>query len=129
MMRLLDITTIWILAQQPTQGASGAAGETGGWSTVLSNPINFLMLALILLWFMVILPQQRQGRDQQRKTAEALAGLKKNDHVVTMGGIHGVVVNSASDSPTVTIRIDDSNNTKITVNRDAITRVISDATT
>jgi len=116
-------TTLWLLAQQET--APAAPATTGDFLTqFLSNPMSFLLIAMILLWVMVILPQQRQAREQQKKLAAALSALKKNDHVVTSGGIHGVIVNASADSPTVTIRIDDSNNTKLTINRDAIVRVV-----
>jgi preprotein translocase subunit YajC len=124
----LIITNVLILAQQPPEGAAEGAAADGGWGSVLTNPFNFLLIAMLLLWIMVILPQQRQSREQQKKLAESLAGLKKNDHVVTVGGIHGVIVNASSDSPTVTLRIDDSTNSKMTVNRDAIARVIIETT-
>jgi len=122
------ITNVLILAQQPAEGAAEGGAADGGWGSVLTNPFNFLLIAMLLLWVMVILPQQRQSREQQKKLAESLAGLKKNDHVVTVGGIHGVIVNASSDSPTVTIRIDDSTNSKMTVNREAIARVITETT-
>lgn len=131
-MYLVDIVNFIILAQQPAAsgaGESAAPAADGGWGQVLTNPFNFLMIAMLLLWFMVILPQQRQSKDQRNKLAAALAGLKKNDRIITVGGIHGVVVNAASDSPTVTIRIDDSTNAKMTVSRDAIASVVTDTTT
>ena len=121
-MSLIDITSgLFVLAQQPAQPA-----VDNGWASVVTNPFNFLLIAMLLLWVMVILPQQRQSRDQQKKLAAALSALKKNDHVITAGGIHGVIVNVSSDSATVTIRIDDSTNAKMTLNRDAIVRVIND---
>ena len=52
--------------------------------------------------------------------------LKKNDRVVTVGGIHGTIVSTSSESSIVTIRIDEQNNTKIKVNRTAISKVASD---
>lgn len=131
-MYLVDIVNFIILAQQPAASGAGepaAPAADGGWGQVLTNPFNFLMIAMLLLWFMVILPQTRQSKDQRNKLAAALAGLKKNDRIITVGGIHGVVVNAASDSPTVTIRIDDSTNAKMTVSRDAIASVVTDTTT
>ena len=52
---------------------------------------------------------------------QLLANLKDNDHVVTIGGICGVVVSTAKNS--VVIRVDDKNGTKIKVLRSAISRV------
>ncbi|MEY4566209.1 MAG: hypothetical protein RLY14_1179 [Planctomycetota bacterium] len=123
-MRYLEsVPNLWLLAQE---AAPPAAGDD--WTRVLANPFNFLLIAMLLLWVMVILPNQRQAKEQQKKLAAALSSLKKNDHVVTSSGIHGVILNANADSPTVTIRIDESNNTKMTINRDAIVRVIGDET-
>jgi preprotein translocase subunit YajC len=52
-----------------------------------------------------------------------LAGIKKNDHVVTVGGIYGTVVATTTDSRFVTIRVDDSNGTKLKVLRSAISQI------
>ena len=48
-----------------------------------------------------------------------LASLKKNDDVVTSGGIYGTVANVQNDI--VTLRIDD--NTKIKVQKSAISKL------
>ena len=95
---------------------------------VLMSPFGFMMIAMALLYFMVLLPQQRQSKNAQRELAESLKNLKKNDRVVTVGGIHGTVLISGGDSATVTIRIDDATNAKMTVNREAIMRVITEET-
>jgi len=55
-----------------------------------------------------------------------LANLKKNDRVVTSFGVHGVISNISSDSGTVTIRVDENTNAKLTVNRDTIRVVKKD---
>jgi len=48
--------------------------------------------------------------------------LKKNDRIVTIGGILGTVMNVQKDE--VTIRVDESTNTKLRMQRNAIARVI-----
>ncbi len=96
---------------------------------VLMSPFGFMLIAMSLLYFMVLLPQQRQSKkNAQRELAESLKNLKKNDRVVTVGGIHGTVLIASGDAPTVTIRIDDATNAKMTVNREAIMRVIVEET-
>jgi preprotein translocase subunit YajC len=55
-----------------------------------------------------------------------LENLKKNDHVITTGGIYGVVTNIRSDGDEVSIRVDDTTNTKLRLSRSAIARVIGD---
>jgi preprotein translocase subunit YajC len=53
-----------------------------------------------------------------------LKNLKKNDRVVTAGGILGLVVNAAKDSDEVVVRVDENNNTRIHVLRSSIVRVL-----
>jgi len=81
-----------------------------------SGLIGFLPLIFIffIFYFLVILPQ----RKQQRKHQEMIRNLKKNEEVVTIGGIHGVIVNMKDK--TIVLRIDDNNNTKIEVDKNAI---------
>lgn len=46
-----------------------------------------LLLILVVFYFLLIRPQQRQAREHR----EMLEKLKKNDQVVTAGGIYGRV--------------------------------------
>lgn len=75
----------------------------------------------ILFYFMLIRPQRRQ--EQQRR--EMIDRLKKNDHVVTIGGIYGTVTNVRAKEDDVTLRVDDSSGAKIRVTRSSIARVIT----
>ena len=77
---------------------------------LLTNPLIFAIFAFVLFWLIVIVPQQRSQRKQQADAAEALNNLRKNDRVVTSGGIHGTIVNVSTETGTVTIRIDESSN-------------------
>lgn len=82
------------------------------------NPLlQFFPLGMIMLifYFLMIRPQQKS--EKQRK--EMLKNIKKNDEVVTAGGVHGVVVNIKDK--TVSLRVDD--NVKMEVDREAISRV------
>ena len=75
----------------------------------------------ILFYFMLIRPEKRKQADVQRMQQE----LKKNDRVVTIGGIIGVVVNTQQGSEEVTIRVDENTNTRLRVVRSAVSRVLS----
>lgn len=85
------------------------------------NPLNLLLISGILFVFIVLRPQQRQMKELQ----QAMAGLKKNDRVITGSGIHGTVVQASSDEAVVTLRIDDNSGARMTVNRDAITKIVT----
>ena len=90
---------------------------------LIANPLNLMVLALILFWLIVILPQQRTMRTKQQALQKMLDELKKNDRVVTSAGIHGIVVSKSPEAGTVTLRIDDASNAKLTVERATIVRV------
>jgi preprotein translocase subunit YajC len=79
---------------------------------------------IVLLYFFMILKPQRQ-REQTHKTL--LQNLKKNDRVVTIGGIYGVVVNVQREQDEVTIKVDEGTNAKLRLTISAIARVITDA--
>jgi preprotein translocase YajC subunit len=96
------------------------------WEEILSNPL-WLMMAMFLVFYVgVLLPSQRSNKRQQRELAELISNLKKNDRVVTTFGVHGVVVSTQSEVGTVTIRLDENTNAKMTVNRDTIRVVKKD---
>ncbi len=76
----------------------------------------------VMFYFLLIRPE----RKKRKELTDLLDSLKKNDRVVTIGGIHGVVVNVAGESDEVTIRVDEGTNTKLRVSRSAISRVIGD---
>ena len=107
---------IWtIVAQAPTtQPAQPQPGLFG-------NPlILFAMLGLVM-YFLMLRPQSKE-----RKKREAmLSAVKKNDRVVTIGGILGTVISVKDDE--ITLKVDESSNTKITFTRSAIQRVSSAA--
>ncbi|MBM4090905.1 MAG: preprotein translocase subunit YajC [Planctomycetes bacterium] len=77
----------------------------------------FLLIA-VLFYFLMIRPERRK----RAAVVAMLAGLKKNDRIVTIGGILGTVMNVQKDE--VTIRVDESTNTKLRMQRNAIARVI-----
>lgn len=81
-----------------------------------------MLLIGMLFYFLMMRPEKRK-RDE---VAAMQKNLKKNDRVVTIGGIVGVVVNTQPNSDEVTIRVDENNNTRIHVLRSSISRVLND---
>jgi preprotein translocase subunit YajC len=84
--------------------AQGAAGEAP------SALLNFapLILIFVVFYFLLIRPQQQKAKEHR----EMLANLKRNDEVVTSGGLYGKVV-AISDrvitleiAPNVKVRVD-----------------------
>ena len=75
---------------------------------------NFLPLILILVifYFLLIRPQKKSQLEHQK----VLKNLKKNDEVVTNGGVHGKIINVKDK--TLVLRIDE--NVKIEVDKNCI---------
>jgi preprotein translocase subunit YajC len=81
-----------------------------------------LLIVLGLMFYFIMIRPERQRRSQM---TQMLDNLKKNDRVVTIGGIYGVVVNLQKDTPEVTIRVDEGTNSKLRVRRSAISEVLT----
>lgn len=71
-------------------------------------------------WFLLIRPQQKQ----RAQHANMLANLRKDDHVVTIGGIYGVVTNIRREADEVTLRVDEATGAKLRLSLGAIARVL-----
>jgi len=75
----------------------------------------------LLFFFLILRPQQREARARE----ELLKGIKKNDRVLTSGGVFGVVTSVQPDANEVTIRIDEKNDTKMRMQLSSIARVLA----
>jgi preprotein translocase YajC subunit len=67
----------------------------------------------------------KAGGKEQREQLERLKNLKKNDRVVTTSGIHGIVSNINIEAGTITLRVDENSNAKLTIDRMSIRTVSS----
>jgi preprotein translocase subunit YajC len=76
----------------------------------------------VFFYFLILRPQ----KNREQAMRNMVANLKEKDRVVTIGGIHGVVTNVQRERDEVTVRVDESNGTKIRVNTSAIARVVTD---
>jgi len=90
-----------------------------------SNIVMMLMpwIAIGFLFYLLLIRPQRQ---EQAKRKEMLAAVKKNDRVITAGGIHGVVANVNADANEVTVKVDESTGTKLRFTFNSISHVITD---
>ncbi len=77
-----------------------------------------LLLIFVIFYIMLLRPQRRQQKEREAM----IAALKKDDHVLTAGGIYGVVTNVKDDR--VVLRIDERNDVRIEVRKDAITGLV-----
>lgn len=71
-----------------------------------------IFIIFIIFYFLLIKPQQKKQKDH----LEMVKNLKKNDEVITNGGMYGTIVNVKDSS--VILRVDDG--CKIEVQKNAI---------
>ena len=76
-----------------------------------------LGLMFAIMYFLVIMPQQRQRKKMQAMLAE----LKAGDKVITSGGIYGTI--NGIDGDSVILKISSEPQVKIRITRAAIAQV------
>jgi len=85
------------------------------------NPMmQFLPLMVIMfavMYFLIIRPQKQK----EKKRQAMMANVRKQDRIITAGGVHGVVV-SVKDSEVI-VRVDDAKDVKIKIDKSALTSV------
>jgi preprotein translocase subunit YajC len=116
------VLSLLILAQKDAApaadpGAAPGDGEGGGFLGIFNNPLLPLIVIGVMFYFLLILPERKKRKELENQ----LNSLKKNDRVITTGGIVGVVVNANPGAKTVLVRIDD--NVKIEVLRTHIAHI------
>jgi preprotein translocase subunit YajC len=105
---------IWLFAENDAAPAADGGGQGG------LLPLMAPLIAIFFLFYLLILRPERRKQAEHKALLEA---VKKNDRIVTIGGIYGVVTNVQRDANRVTIKIDEANNTKIDVTFSAIAQV------
>jgi preprotein translocase subunit YajC len=138
----VKMNDMWILAQtQEDHAPSGVASEPvtaeETTTTTVASDSNapaagtparrpfggvawiWIVLMFVLMYFILFRGPQKQK--QQRK--QLVQSLQKNDRVQTIGGIIGTIVDIKADE--ITLKVDESNNTKIKVASSAIGKNIS----
>lgn len=100
------VTVLALLAEAGGQPAQqpGGGGLTG--MLVVFGPM--ILIFLVINHFLVSRPQQKE----QARQKELLNNLKKNDRVLTAGGIIGHVVSVSEDKQEITLRMVDDTRIK-----------------
>jgi len=91
--------------------AAATAQQGSVWTSLLP-----LLVMFVVFYFLLIRPQKKRSK----KRNDMLSAIKKDDKVITIGGMHGTVVEINDD--TVTLRVNE--NSKLTFDRSAINSVV-----
>ena len=84
-----------------------AQNSSNNYSTLI-----FFLIIFVIMYFFIIRPQFKK----QRKQKEYINSLKKGDKIITIGGIHGKIVEISKK----TITIDTGYESKVKLEKSAI---------
>ncbi len=115
---MITLTSLMVLAQ--TTVPAGDDRGPGGLTNLLQSPFVLIILMLVVFYLVLFRGQHRE----KKKKAQMLEDLKKNDRVMTIGGIIGTIVAIKGDE--ITVKVDESTNTKMTFIRRAIQNVVTE---
>ena len=99
-----------------TPAFAQGAGATDGGLAVLVNLVPFILI-FVIMYFLILRPQQRRIKEHQGM----LKNLRRDDTVVTNGGILGRVTKVGDEGADVEVEI--APNVRVKVVRSMITEV------
>ena len=76
------------------------------------------ILMFVVMYFLILRPQKRKEKDRKAM----ISRVKKNDKVVTSGGIYGIITSVRENE--IILRIDDAKDVKVKLDRSAIAAVL-----
>jgi len=94
--------------------AQGA--PSGGGMDIVLQLVPFILI-FVIMWFLIIRPQQRRVKDHQ----EMIKNVRRGDTVVTTGGIIGKVTKVLEDS--ADIEVDIAEGVRVKIARSGISEV------
>lgn len=98
------ITTVlnsMLLMTQPQEGGGSGYGS-----------LIFLLLIIVIFYFFFIRPQMKRSKDQKKFREN----LKKGDKIITIGGLHGKIV----EVQETTFTIEVADNVRLRIEKSAI---------
>ena len=129
--RVITAITLFFFDQIPSFGANisslgglilaqdsgaGADAEAPGLFSFLP-----LLFGIVCIYYLTMVVPERKKKVEE---ASLMRALKKNDRVVTIGGIHGIVASIGEADEPITLKIDEGGNARMKVNRSAIAKIV-----
>ena len=101
-----------------------AGSGAGGGGTPQGPPSSMMIWGLLLMMGVFFFVMFRGSRAQQKKKDAMFGSMKKNDRVMTIGGVIGTIVQVKEHE--IVLKVDEASNTKMTFIRRAIQQVLPD---
>jgi len=99
-MNITELSSILLMAPQNQEGG-------GGFGSLI-----FLLLIIVIFYLFFIRPQMKRSKEQKKFREN----LKKGDKIVTIGGVHGKIV----DVQETTFTIEVAENVRLKIEKSAI---------
>ncbi len=93
-----------------------AYAQSAGGGDALTSFLPFILI-FVVFYFLLIRPQQKRAKEHR----EMVASLRRNDRVVTAGGIIGKVTRAPEDGE---VEVEIAENVRVKVIRETITQVV-----
>jgi len=100
-----------LISNAYAQAAGAAADPSGGLMGMLP-----ILLMFVVLWFVMIRPQMKKAKEQQKMVSE----LAKGDEVVTQGGIAGRIAKVGENYLSLEVAEGKDGPVSITVQKNAV---------
>ncbi|HUT24590.1 MAG TPA: preprotein translocase subunit YajC [Sumerlaeia bacterium] len=97
---------------------AASAQQTPGSGGMTQLLLMFALLG-VFMWLIVLRPQKKERQERERK----LGALKKGDRVVSIGGVHGKVIDIDGSQNILTVEV--APKVSIRINRSAVATVHS----
>ena len=109
-MTLLAVSTL-LLAEE----GSGSAGQG------IMGMLIPMVLIFVVLYFMMIRPQRKKAKEHE----SMLTSIKKNDHILTNGGIFAIV--DKVKEKEIIVKIDEKSDVRMRLAKSAIAGLVKDS--
>lgn len=104
----MNLLSIILFGQQASEGGKGSGYQS----------LIFIALIIVVFYFFMIRPQSKKNKETQKFREN----LKKGDKIVTMGGIHGKILEIEG---TVVI-LEVEGGTKLKIEKSAVAQSLND---
>ena len=114
---LILLVSVSLLAGRAFAFGGGQPAQPGAESPSMLVTMFPFVLMFVILYLLIIRPQQKKQKDHQRMIDE----LKKGDRVVTSGGVHGTITGIKDKEDILVVQV--AKDVQIEVSRGSISRV------
>jgi preprotein translocase subunit YajC len=113
------LASIFVLLADAQEKAPAPEGGGSGLQSIFQSPFTILPLIMLIGYFLLWRPFKRQEAERQA----LLSKMKKNDEILTTGGIYATIIEVSDKEDKITVKIAD--NVRIKIAKAAIARNIT----